>query len=160
MVGSGGCIASAGGTAVSASAQRDKGKLAGEHLPPVAVGCHVEVELVSQRRVCERLAFDIVPDDNADFSAGRLGAGTPVAKAIMGRRAGSMVPYRVGDLQEVRVLSVSPARRATDSEVTDREAILQKAISKSEQTEAARFSLTVDLKWGSTDPQGIEDTWD
>ena len=60
---------------MSASAQRDKGKLAGEHLPPVAVGCHVEVELVSQRRVCERLAFDIVPDDKADFSAGRVGAG-------------------------------------------------------------------------------------
>jgi hypothetical protein len=120
----------------------------------------VEVELVSQNGACERLAFDIVPEDKADFSAGFLSAGTPMADAILGRRAGSVIPYRVGDLREVRILSVAPATRAPEGESAGREAILRKAISQSELTEAARFSLTVDLKWGGTDPQGIEDTWD
>ena len=116
--------------------------------------------MVSQNGACERLAFDIAPEDKADFSAGFVSAGTPMAQAILGRRAGSAVPYRVGDLREVRILSVAPGNRAPEDETADREAILQKAISQSELAEAARFSLTVDLKWGSTDPQGIEDSWD
>jgi hypothetical protein len=145
---------------VSASAHRDKGRAADECSPPAAVGCHVQVEMVSQNGACERLAFDIVPEDKADFSAGFLSTGTPMAKAILGRRAGSVIPYRVGDLREVRILGVAPAMRDPDDESADREAILQKAISQSELAEAARFSLTVDLKWGGTDPQGIEDTWD
>ena len=145
---------------MSASAHHDKGRAGGKESPPVAVGCHVEVELVSQNGACERLAIDIVTEDKADFSAGFLSAGTPMAKAILGRRAGSVIPYRVGDLREVRILSVAPATRAPEDESAGREAILQKAISQSELTEAARFSLTVDLKWGGTDPKGIEDTWD
>jgi hypothetical protein len=126
----------------------------------VAVGSHVEVELLGGADTCERLAFDVVPENRADFASGFLGASTPMASAILGRRAGSTVPYRVGDLREVRILSVSAAQRYPQGETVDHEAILQKAISKSQQAEAARFSLTVDLKWGDTDPSSIEDSWE
>lgn len=126
----------------------------------VAMGRHVQVELVDRDGKCERLALDIVPDEKADFAAGFLGAETPLAKAIMGRPAGASVPYDVGDLREVRILSVAPTQRASGVDVADRDAILQKAVSRSEQAEAARFSLTVDLKWGGTDPSSIEDSWD
>ena len=55
----------------------------------VALGTRVEVEMVSELGDSERLTFDIVPDRAADFTAGFLGAGTPLAQAIMGRPAGS-----------------------------------------------------------------------
>jgi hypothetical protein len=126
----------------------------------VSIGCHVEVDLIGQTGTHERLSFDVVPDKKADFAHGFLGAGTPLAKAILGKRAGDVVAYRVGDMREVRILSVKPGSRTPEGEATDRKAILQKAISKSELAEAARFSLTVDLKWGGTDPQGIEEHWE
>jgi hypothetical protein len=126
----------------------------------ISIGCRVEVDLAGQTGAYERLSFDIVPDTKADFAQGFLGADTPMAKAILGRRAGSTVPYRVGDIREVRIRSVRPSTRTPEGEVADRQAILQKAISKSELAEAERFSLTVDLKWGGTDPQGIENHWE
>jgi hypothetical protein len=125
-----------------------------------SIGCHVEVELIGQTDTSERLAFDIVPDTRADFAHGFLGAGTPLARAILGKRAGSAVTYRVDDIREVWILSVRPSTRVPNRETPDHDAVLQKAISKSELAEAARLSLTVDLKWGSTDPQGMEDHWE
>ena len=47
----------------------------------VAQGTHVEVELVDEAGAREPLAFDIVPDAQADFAQGFLGAGTPLAQA-------------------------------------------------------------------------------
>ena len=126
----------------------------------VAIGRHVEIELLDRDGGCERLALDVVPHDKADFAAGRLGSETPLAKALLGQRVGAQVPYNVGDLRAVRILSVSAAQGAPDAEVADRRAILAKAVSRSEQAEAARFSLTVDLKWGGTDPSTIEDNWE
>ena len=71
--------------------------------------------MVSELGDSERLTFDIVPDRAADFTAGFLGAGTPLAQAIMGRPAGSVVPYRVGDMAEVHILAVALSeRRAAD----------------------------------------------
>ena len=130
--------------------------------PPgeVAIGTRVEVELIGEAGAPEHLAFDVVPDSQADFSSGFLGAGTPLAQALLGQRAGSLVPYRVGDILEVRVLAVATSGRAPTSQpVTDRQAVIQEAISKSDLADAVRFSLTVDQKWGETDPEGIISNW-
>jgi hypothetical protein len=140
--------------------RRGRSRVPVEDPDAVALGRHVEVELVDRDGACERLVLDVVPEKKADFAAGFLGAETPLAKAIAGRRAGVSVPYHVGDLREVRIISVAPAQRAPEEEAADHDAILQKAISQSEQAEAARFSLTVDLKWGGTDPSSIEDNWE
>jgi hypothetical protein len=141
--------------------RRAHGKMAHADDPQVvAIGRHVEIELLDREGGCERFALDVVPHDRADFAAGRLGSETPLAMALLGQRVGAQVPYNVGDLRAVRILSVSAAGGAPDAEVADRRAILAKAVSRSEQAEAARFSLTVDLKWGGTDPSAIEDNWE
>ena len=54
----------------------------------VALGTHVEVELIDESGASEHLAFDLVPDEQADFANGFLGAGTPLAQAIWGRTRG------------------------------------------------------------------------
>jgi hypothetical protein len=127
----------------------------------VALGCHVEVELIGESGGSEYLALDIVPHSEADFSSGRLGVRTPLAQAIVGQHAGSVVPYRLGDILEVKILAVAPsARTPTGEAATDRQAVIQKAISRSDLDDALRLALTVDVKWGDYDPEGIVSDWD
>ena len=127
----------------------------------VAVGSRVEVELVAESGERESLAFDLAPDDQADFSSGLLGLGTPLAQAVLGQRAGSVVAYRMGDIREVKILSVTAGLRARQADATaSRQAVIQKAISQSDLADAVRFALTVDQKWGETDPEGIISSWD
>jgi hypothetical protein len=116
----------------------------------------VEVELVDQAGRGERLTFDIVPDRAADFAAGFLGAGTLLAQAIMGRPVGSVVTYPVGDMTEVRILSVARSRRVADEDASAaRQAAIQEAVDRSNLEEMVRLALTVDVKWGDYDPEGI-----
>jgi hypothetical protein len=127
----------------------------------VAVGVHVEVELVAASGANERLEFDLVPDSEADFSAGFLGLSTRLAQAILGQRAGSVVPYQVGDIAEVRVLALAASARAPVDDVSaSRQAVIRKAINQSDLADAVRFALTVDQKWGDTDPEGILSNWE
>jgi hypothetical protein len=122
----------------------------------VSLGSCVEVELVDQAGVSERLTFDIVPDSAADFTAGFLGAGTPLAQAIMGRPAGSVVPYRVGDMAEVQILAVTlSVRRAAEDAAEARQALTQEAVERAKLDEMVQLALTVNVKWGDYDPEGI-----
>ncbi len=127
----------------------------------VEIGTRVRVELVGRRGDRERLAFDLVADEHADYDAGFLGAGTPLAKAILGKIAGESVPYKVGDLIEVRVLGVGPsARGPAQDTAAKREAALRDARSKSELNNMISFALTFDSKWGDYDPEVIASKWD
>jgi hypothetical protein len=133
----------------------------GDAGPGVAVGSHVEVELIAESGEGEHLAFDLVPDAEADFASGFLGEGTPLARAIMGGHAGAVVPYQMQDVIQVRILSVRASTRTPDGDVAaDRQAIIRKAISKSDLADTVRFALTVDQKWGDTDPEGIASNWE
>lgn len=126
----------------------------------VAVGTHVEVELVTATGAGEPLEFDVVPDDRADFAAGFLGVGTPLARAILGHSAGSRIEYRVADAIEVRIVSVSASTKAPPDDVgAERQAVIREAISRSTLADAQRLALTVDVKWGDYDPEGIEANW-
>jgi hypothetical protein len=126
-----------------------------------AAGTRVEVELVNESGAAEALALDIVPDRNADFSAGFLGVGTPLAQVLLKHRAGETLPYRVADIVEVRILSVATSRRApTGDTAARREATQREAVSKSNFDDAVRLALTVDVKWGDYDPEGIEPGWE
>jgi hypothetical protein len=126
----------------------------------VHVGTRVEVELIGTEGQTERMAFDIVSEGAADFSAGFLGAGTPLAQAILGESAGSVVPYGVADVEAVRILSVAPSEREPDPGASEaREAVLRQAVDKSNLEDAVRLALTVDVKWGDYDPEGIEPNW-
>jgi hypothetical protein len=122
----------------------------------VALGTRVEVEMVSELGDSERLTFDIVPDRAADFTAGFLGSGTPLAQAIVGRPAGSIVPYRVGDLAEVRILTVALSERLAAGDAADaRQALTQEAVERAKLDEMVQLALTVNVKWGDYDPEGI-----
>jgi hypothetical protein len=63
--------------------------------------------------------------------------------------------------------SQTPSERQTENRcaptedvAADRQAVIQKAISKSDLADAVRFALTVDQKWGDTDPEGIASNWE
>jgi len=119
----------------------------------VELGTHVEVELVDELGTSERLAFDIVPDNQADFAHGFLGVGTPLAQAILGQPAGSVVPYQVGDMAKVQVLSVTKAVLTPPADVeAKRQAVIRQAIAQSEQISDMAFALAVGSKWGDYDP--------
>jgi hypothetical protein len=124
----------------------------------VRVGRRVQVVLIHQDDSEEPLTLDIVADAAADFEQGLLGEGTPLAKALAGRRSGEVIDYRVGDLRQVRVLDVmrSPADLDLDS-AARRQEIIDKAVSESDRTNALNFASSFSSKWGGYEPAGIED---
>ena len=60
--------------------------------PRVRMGDRVEVELIRADGEREQLAFDIVADHQADFAAGFLAAGAPLARALLGQPVGAAGP--------------------------------------------------------------------
>ena len=123
---------------------------------PVAIGTHVEVELIDESGAGELLAVDIVPDTQADFSSGFLGVGTLLAQAILGQLPGSVVSYRVGDMLQVRILKVAANTNVPPADMeAKRQAVIQKAIVQSELVSDMAFALAVGSKWGDYDPGEI-----
>lgn len=127
--------------------------------PPglVALGTHVEVELIARDGETERLAFDIVPEQAADFDAGFLAITTPLARAIVGRSAGVEVPYRMGDVVRVRILSVRRSdRQAAHDAAAERDAATREAVQRARTDETVQLALTFSSKWGDYDPEPLE----
>ncbi len=123
----------------------------------VSVGSHVEIELVYLGG-SDILAFDIVLDEQADFARGYLGAGTPLARAILGRPALSMIPYSVGDATEIRIRQISSAASPPPADVQERrQAVIRAAIDYSDRTNALIFASSFTGKWGDYDPTGFVD---
>jgi hypothetical protein len=119
-------------------------------------GAQVEIELLGESGQPERLSFDIVPDRSADFSRGFLGESTPLAKAILGHPAGSVVPYQAEDITHVRILSVKPSRQAPPKDIAARrEETIRKAVEDSDRTNAMIFASSFSGKWGDYDPTGF-----
>lgn len=126
--------------------------------PPglVALGTHVEIDLIADSGETERLAFDIVPDAAADFAAGFLAASTPLARAIMGRPAGTVAPYRQADIIEARIVSVRISQRSADQAAAEaRQAMTQEAVARAKTDELVQLALTVNVKWGDYDPEPL-----
>jgi hypothetical protein len=116
----------------------------------------VEVEITYEEG-SERLKFVIVPDDQADFEAGFLGEGTPLAKAIMGKESGSLIPYHHGDARTVKVLSISETERKPPEDIAARrQELVQQALEQSERTSAMMFASSFSGKWGDYDPNAVE----
>jgi len=124
----------------------------------VGLGTHVQIELVDESGASEHMAFDIVPDAQADFAHGFLGEGTPLAQAILGQPAGSVVPYQVADMAQARVLSVTLDARAPLADVeAKRQAVIQQARAEAERISDMAFALAVGSKWGDYDPGGSKE---
>ena len=124
--------------------------------PKVTLGATVEIELIDESGAGEGLTLVVVPDKQADFAAGFLGASTPLARAVLGQRAGRVVPYKQGDIREVRILSVTPGTKVPRTGAdASRQAVIQKALDKADLEDALRLALTVDVKWGEYDPEAL-----
>ena len=115
----------------------------------VGLGTHVEVELIDQQGNREPMTFDLVREQMADMERGLLGENTPLAKAIRGKAVGSTVPYNMGDIRRVWIVSVRPSalEDPVDAEAR-RLAILKKAIDDAERTNAEMFAASFTGKWG------------
>lgn len=123
----------------------------------VALGMHVIVDLILPGET-ERQEFDLVPDESADFTRGFLGIGTPLAKAIIGAVEGQWVPYHTGDIQQIRVLQVTPAKSAPPEDIqTRRQEVIRKAVDQSDRTNAIIFASSFSGKWGDYDPSSFVD---
>ena len=130
---------------------------------PLAIspGTSVTVELVSESGEREPVSFQIVPDRLADLKNGFLGEGTPLAKTLSGCSAGELVPYRMGDICAVQVVSVTPAQSAPDPGVAARRAeTIRKAVKQSEITNAINLATTFSSKWGDYDPTTLSEELD
>ncbi len=122
----------------------------------IGIGVHVEMELIDGEGRCEPLAVDIVKAQAADLAQGFLGANTPLARAIRGLAAGSDAPYVMGDIRRVRIVRVTPSQVVAPADAKERrEAVLQKALSDAERTNAEIFASSFSGKWGDYDPQGM-----
>ncbi len=125
----------------------------------IALGAQVECELLSRDGPPERLTMTLVPDDQADFRAGFLGAGTPLAQALLGHAAGETVPYRAADIRAVRILKVNPHGQAPAEDVAARrEAATRQAVEQSNTITAMIFAAAVNTKWGDYDADGLDPT--
>lgn len=128
-----------------------------EFTPPtpnlqVRLGAYIEVELINEQSIAEPMAFDIVREQFADLGRGLLSVQAPLAQAILGKKVGAVVPYRMGDIRQVRIVSVRPSQ-ATALENTEeqRQIQLQKALDAVERTNAEIFAASYTGKWGDYD---------
>jgi hypothetical protein len=129
--------------------------------PRARLGCLVEIELISRSGEREHLEFDLVPDEQADYPFGFLGASTNLAQAILGEKIGITIPYFTEELMAVEILSIRESTRVPETNAaSQREAALKDAQDQIEFTNAVLFAASVDTKWGDYDADGLDfDEW-
>ena len=67
----------------------------------------------------------------------------------------------MADIVEVRILSVTPAASLPPGDTAaSRQAVIDEAVAKSNRADMLQLALTVDVKWGDYDPDGLEANWD
>ena len=118
---------------------------------PIASFSRVLVELVDASGEVEQRAFTIVPAKQADFRSGLLDENAPLGRALLGHAAGEIIPYLVGDLKEVRVLSVEGSEGVDSDAAERRRAEVRKAEAQSEITNQMIFATASGSKWGDYD---------
>jgi hypothetical protein len=116
---------------------------------PITYYSRVLVELVDSSGEAERREFTLVTSNQADFKSGLLDENTPLGRALMGHCAGETVPYALGDLKEVRILSVESGGESVASDAAEkRRAAVRQAEAQSEITSQMIFATASGSKWG------------
>ena len=120
---------------------------------PITRHSKVLVELIDLSGVAEQVRFTLVASKQADFNSGLLDENTPLGRALIGRQAGEVVPYAVGDLKEVRILSVERGGTAGDTSdaAEKRRGTVRKAAAQSEIINQLIFATASGSKWGDYD---------
>jgi hypothetical protein len=120
---------------------------------PIARHSKVQVELIDLSGVVEQAIFTLVVAKQADFNSGLLDENTPLGRALIGHQAGDVIPYAVGDLKEVRILSVERGGTvgvSPDAAEKRRETV-RKAEVQSEIINQLNFATASGSKWGDYD---------
>ncbi len=121
-----------------------------EYRTQAAIGTRVELELLAHDEAIDQMAVDIVFDKFADLAQDFLGASSPLAKAVIGKSAGTTVDYAMGDITSVRIVSVARSVRKPPADAAEqRQAILDEARDKAERTNAEMFASSYGSKWGN-----------
>lgn len=124
----------------------------------VGQDCHVEIELIDEENQADRIEFDLVADQVADFNNGRIGVNTPLGKAIRGKFVGDIVPYVQGDIRKVRIIHAAPMQsKIEDDAAARRQMILDEARTKAERTNTEMFASSYDGKWGDYSTDGMQE---
>jgi 2-polyprenyl-3-methyl-5-hydroxy-6-metoxy-1,4-benzoquinol methylase len=119
---------------------------------PISLNCRILVELVDTSGKTEPREFRIVPAEQADLKSGLLDENSPLGRTLLGHHAGEVLPYRAGDLQQVRILDVQAGGGSVSSDAADkRRKDVQKAAAQSEITSQMIFSTASGSKWGDYD---------
>jgi hypothetical protein len=120
---------------------------------PIARHSKVLVELIDLSGVAEQVRFMLVASKQADFNSGLLDENTPLGRALIGHQVGEVVPYKVGDLKEVRILSVEHGGTADASPeaAEKRRETVRKATAQSEIINQLNFATASGSKWGDYD---------
>jgi hypothetical protein len=122
----------------------------------ITVGCQVEVDLLDRAGHRERLRVVIVTDESADFAQGYLGENTALAKALIGERMGTTIPYLKDDILGIEILTVTKPKDEPPLDVAEkRRALMNKTKQEVEDTNAIVFASSFSGKWGDYDPDSI-----
>ncbi|MBN2385787.1 MAG: GreA/GreB family elongation factor [Anaerolineales bacterium] len=112
----------------------------------------VLVELVDASGEAEQRQFTLVASEQADLRSGLLDEMAPLGQALLGRCAGEVLPYRQGDLRQVRILRVEQGEDSVSAEAAEkRRAAVQQAEAQSEITSQMIFANASGSKWGAYD---------
>jgi hypothetical protein len=122
----------------------------------INIGSHVVLNLLDRTGKKDRLEFDIVADTSADFPQGFLGVGTPLAKELMGEKAGNTIPYLQDDILAIEILEVSHSTVEPPVDIQEKRlSMMNKAIRDVEHTNAVVFASSFSGKWGDYDPDSL-----
>lgn len=122
---------------------------------PIGLYQRVTLELIGETNEILEVVF--VADASANFALGLLGESTPLARTVLGARAGQTLEYRQGDLKAVHILAV-----ADSADIDPRLAAQQRRAEAARTQEeiaarnAAAFAASFSGKWGDYDPDGVE----
>ena len=111
----------------------------------------VLVELIDLSGAAEQVRFTLVESRQADFKSGLLDENTTLGRALIGHRAGDVIPYEIGDLKEVHILSVERWEAASRDAAEKRRETVRKAEAQSEIINQLNFATASGSKWGDYD---------
>lgn len=124
----------------------------------IGLGSHIEIDLIDEQGNAERMAFDLVPAKQADMSRGLFSADAPLGKAVRGKFEGALVPYAMGDIRQIRIVSIRQSTVIAPPDAEARRAeVLKKALDDAERTNAQMFASSYSGKWGDYDPDGVDE---
>ena len=122
-------------------------------LDPTLIARHskVLVELIDGSGAAEQVTLTLVESRQADFKSGLLDENAPLGRALIGHRAGDVVPYEIGDLKEIRILSVEQSETVPLDAAEKRRQVVRTAEAQAEIINQLNFATASGSKWGDYD---------